>query len=230
MIWIKFSSTLVLWNWKYLKDIIFWVLFVGVPICFNAVTENSGSYFRDVAKSNFKYVIFLEFLIGTFTFSLVIELVLVPIATLLVLLNVVAAMDESNKSVEKFFSFLQVILGFSVLYFAVKSAIHHYFELNSIDLFIVFSIPIIMTFLFLPLAYMYAIYGEYEKIFMIMKFKVPKGRKIRRKAKWKLLKACQFSLKKVHTFKKYYLVKIYTTMSEKDIDDIYESFRISYKK
>lgn len=229
-IWIKLSSIFSLWDWKYLKDIIFWVLFVGVPICFNAVTEKSESYFGDVVKSNFKFVIFLEFLIGKFTFSLVTELVLVPVATLLVLFNAITAMDKSYRSAEKFFSFLQVILGFSVLYFAVKSAIQHYIELGNIDLFITFSIPIIMTFIFLPLAYIYAIYAEYEILLKIMKFRVPKERKIRRRVKWRLLKACKFSRKKVRAFKENYLVEIYTTMSEEDLDDTIERFRLSYKE
>lgn len=228
-IWIKLSSTLSIWDWKYLKDIIFWVLFVGVPFCFNAVTDKSESYFGNVIKSNIKFTIFLEFLIGTYTFSLVTELVLIPIATLLLLLNAVAATDKSYISAEKFFSFLQVVLGFAVLYFAVKSAIEHYIELNSIDYLIAFSIPIIMTFLFLPLAYLNAIYAEYEILFNILKFRVPKEREIIRRVKWKILKVCKFSKKKVRAFKSNYLAKIYTTMSEEEFDDTIERFRISYK-
>lgn len=229
-IWIKLLSNLSLWDWKYLKDIIFWVLFVGVPICFNTVTENSEFYFWNVVKSNFKFVIFLEFLIGTFTFSLVTELVLIPVATLVVLFNAVTATDKSYKSIEKFFSFLQIILGFLILYFAVKSAIQHYIELNSIDLLIAFSTPIIMTFLFLPLAYLYAVYAEYEILLKIMKFRVPKDRKIRRKVKWRLLKACKLSRKKVGVFRRNYLMEIYTTMSEEDLDDTFERFSLSYKE
>ncbi|WP_062106542.1 hypothetical protein [Bacillus niameyensis] len=229
-IWIKLSSTLSVWDWKYLKDIIFWVLFVGVPFCFNAVTEKSESYIGNVIKSNFKFTIFLEFLIGTYTFTLVTELVLIPIATLLILFNAVAATDKSYISAEKFISFLQVVLGFSVLYFAVKSAIEHYIELNSIDHLITFSIPIIMTFLFLPLAYLYAIYAEYEILFKIMKFRVPNERKIKGRVKWRILKVCKFSKKKVYAFKSNYLAVIYTTMSEAEFDDTIERFRLSYKE
>lgn len=228
-IWIKLSSNLSFWDWKYLKDITFWVLFVGVPICFNAVTEKTDFYFWDVAKSNFKLIIFLEFLVGTFTFSLVTELILVPIASLLFLFQAVSATNKTYKSAEKLFSFLQVILGLSVLYFAVISAFQQYNELNSIDLFVTFTIPIIMTFLFLPLAFIYGIYAEYEVLFRIMKFRVPKEKKIRRRVKWRLFKACKFSFKKVAAFKKKYLVEFHTNMSEKDLDDIIERFRLSNK-
>ncbi len=229
-IWIYFSSTLPIWDWKYLKEITLWVLFAGVPICFNAVGEKEDSYFWAVVKGNFKFIIFLEFLVGTFTFSLVTELFIVPIATLLVLFNAVAATDKAYKLVEKLFSFLQVIFGFSVLYFAVKSALDQYMEINSIDLFVTFSIPIVMTFLFLPLAYYFAVYAEYETLFVIMKFRLPKNKKIRRRVKWKLLKACKFSWKKVHTFRKKYLVEIYAAMSERDLEEVIERFCVSYKK
>jgi hypothetical protein len=229
LIWIRLSSTLPIWNWKYLKDIIFWVLFIGVPFCFNAVLVKKESYFIEILKSSLGFIIFIEFLIGTFTFNLVTELILVPSATLLVLLNTVASMDKTFKPVEKFLSFVQVILGFSVLYFSFKNAIHHYIEFKSIDLLITFSIPIIMTVIFLPLAYMFAIYSEYDLLFKLMKFRAPKEKKIRRKIKWEILKVCKLSLEKVHTFRKNYLAQFYTNMSEEELDAIIESARFSYK-
>lgn len=229
-IWIKVLSIFSLWDWKYLKDIIFWVFFAGIPLCFNAVTIKNENYFWNAVKSNFKFVVFLEFIISTFTFSFIVEMILVPVASLLVLFSAVASTDDSYKSVKKFFSYLQVVIGFIILLFTAKSAVQHYLELNNIDMLISFTIPIIMTFVFLPLSYMYAIYAEYENLLLGMNFKLPKEKTIRRRAKWNLFRSCRFSWKKVHTFKKNHLAEIYRRMSEKDLDDVFERFRLSIKR
>jgi len=227
IIWIKLASIFPFWDWNFLKSIIFWVLFVGVPICFNAVEKKSESYLWDMVKSNFKLVIFVEFLVGTFTFSIVTELLLLPIATLLLLLNTIAATDKSYNPAEKLFSFLQVILGFTILYFAIKNVIHHYVELNSIDTFIAFIIPIIMTLIFLPLAYTFVIYSGYEYLFKMMKFRLPKDKKNRGRVKWGIFRSCKLSIEKVDIFKANYLKKIYSTMDEDDINRVFKSFRSS---
>src|SRR5690625_2383742 len=64
---IIFLSNLSLWNWIYLKDVILWFLFIGLPICFNAIVERNKQYLSEIVKNNFKVAVFIEFLVGTFT-------------------------------------------------------------------------------------------------------------------------------------------------------------------
>lgn len=230
VIWIKILSTLPLWQWKYLKEIILWVFLIGIPICFNAITSKNQNYFRHVIKSNFKFLVLLEFVIGTFSLSFVTEMILVPFASLLILFKAVSSTDESYKSAEKLFSFLQMVLGYTVLFFAAKNAVQHYIDLNNIDMIISFSIPIVMSFIFIPLSYLYAIYAEYELLVLRMNFKLPKEKKIKRRAKWKTFKSCKLSLKKIQIFQENYLPELYRKMNEKDLDYVFERFRLSSQK
>lgn len=56
---------LPIWDWVYIKDIIFWTLFAGVPVCFNAASrEIEKHYFRNIIIDNLKFVALVEFFYG----------------------------------------------------------------------------------------------------------------------------------------------------------------------
>ena len=57
------------WQWAYLKDIIIWVLFVGVPICFHSASkELEDHYFSKVVLNNLKLSVFIDFFSKYFYF------------------------------------------------------------------------------------------------------------------------------------------------------------------
>lgn len=224
---IIFLSNLSIWNWMYLKDVILWFLFVGLPICFNAVVKRDKEYFSEMVKNNFKVAVFIEFLVGTFTFSMFTELLLVPISTFLFLLYSVSKLKASYKPAEKFLSFILNILGLIILFSVGRIAIQNYAELNILELLITFSIPITMTIIFLPLSYSFALYSGYEMLFLPLKFRLPNKEK-RKMVKRKIAWTCRLSITKVKYFNKYYLGKFYSSITEKEINENIKSFKSQY--
>lgn len=224
---IIFLSNLSIWNWMYLKDVILWFLFVGLPICFNTVVKRDKEYFSEMVKNNFKVAVFIEFLVGTFTFSMFTEFLLVPISTFLFLLYSVSKLKASYKPAEKFLSFILNILGLIILFSVGRIAIQNYAELNILELLITFSIPITMTIIFLPLSYSFALYSGYEMLFLPLKFRLPNKEK-RKMVKRKIAWTCRLSITKVKYFNKYYLGKFYSSITEKEINEIIKSFKSQY--
>lgn len=222
-------SNLSIWDWLYLKEVILWFLFIGVPICFNAIAERNKHFFSDLVKNNFKVAIFIEFIVGAFTYNIFTELFLVPTITLLFLFYAFSKTDESYRPAEKFFSFLLSTLGLIILFYAGKSAIQSYSELNILELFIVFSLPITMTFIFLPLSYCFALYSEYELLFIRLKFRLP-DKNIRKRMKWDIIKTCKFSLAKVDFFSGNHLKELYSTMKTEDTAEVIDHFIFQYNK
>jgi len=110
-IWINLLSGLPFWNYKYMKDIILWVIIIGVPLCFNAVAADSNLYYTSVLRENINFIIFIEFIVSTYTLSLIGEIFLVPFATLLVLFQKIPKNDRKLIVVRRFFTFLQVLFG-----------------------------------------------------------------------------------------------------------------------
>lgn len=54
IIFVWICKLLPFWNWIYVKDITFWVLFVGIPTCFNSVANKlEDHYFRNILIDNF---------------------------------------------------------------------------------------------------------------------------------------------------------------------------------
>lgn len=88
IIFVWICKLLPFWNWIYVKDITFWVLFVGIPTCFNSVTNKlEDHYFRNILIDNFKFTALVEFITGTFSFPLDVELILQPILLFLLFYN-----------------------------------------------------------------------------------------------------------------------------------------------
>ncbi|WP_230503880.1 hypothetical protein [Sutcliffiella rhizosphaerae] len=179
-------------------------------------------------KNNFKFAIFIEFLVGTFTFGIVAELFLVPVATLLLIFYSISKTNKSHKSAEKLFTFLLTTVGLLIVFYASRNAVQSYPDLNILELSVIFSIPITMTLLFLPLSYIFALYSEYERLFIRLKLRLPM-KKLSKKMKWKILRTCKFSLKKVKYFNVNYLMKFYSSMKLEDISLIIDSFSLSYR-
>ena len=96
--------TLIFYNmpfWKniYIKDIVVWFIFSGLMYCVNAImTEADEHYISKILKDNVKASIFIEFLMSTFTFNIWIELAIIPIVTVISIINMFL---EKSKEYEK---------------------------------------------------------------------------------------------------------------------------------
>ena len=83
-------SRLPIWESIYLKDIIIWTLFSGLTICINAVAgEADEKYILKVLKDNIRFTMVTELLLSTFTFGFWVEVIIIPIITVIVLMEFV---------------------------------------------------------------------------------------------------------------------------------------------
>jgi hypothetical protein len=228
--WTFLFSKTNFWEITYLKDISIWVLFVGVPICFGAVNRKvEANYFRNIIIGNLKFIVLIEFLFSTFTFNIYLELLMLPFITFIYLLEAVSNSDEALKPAKKIFSGLLAIIGFTVFGFTLKIAINDYKLLGVYETLVVFLIPIALSVLYLPIAYLFAIYAKYETIFMRVTWhKKWTNEKIRIR-KRKIFKACNFSYSRLLLFEKEYVNKIYANISINEFNDLIENFNEQVK-
>lgn len=214
------------WDNIYIKDIVVWFVFSGMMYCMNAISnEADEEYIKKVLKDNFKLAIILEFIISTFTFNIWIELIIIPVTTIIVIMNVIA---ERKKEYDKVHKLLDIVLagaGFWILYETIKIGIHEYKELNALNTFISFMIPIVYLILIIPLEYILELYSKYELLFVRMSFKEEKDKKIQRRHRWSVVKICKLSVHKVLLFQNKYRCKMYCRMSESEFEKLIEEFR-----
>ena len=208
-----------IWKNIYLKDIILWTLFSGLTICMNAVAgEADEKYISKVLKDNIRFTVVTEFLLSTFTFSFWVELIIIPITTVIVLFDTVAEHKSDAIAVHKLLQDVMAFAGLCVILQTVRVGILEYRELNVINTLVSFFIPIVYLLLVTPLEYAFELYSKYEMLFIQMHFKEPRDKKVKRKRHLKVIKACGLSVRKNILFQKQCIPRMYVSMSDSEFE------------
>lgn len=208
-----------IWKNIYLKDIILWTLFSGLTICMNAVAgEADEKYISKVLKDNIRFTVVTEFLLSTFTFSFWVELIIIPITTVIVLFDTVAEHKSDAIAVHKLLQDVMAFAGLCVILQTVRVGILEYRELNVINTLVSFFIPIVYLLLVTPLEYAFELYSKYEMLFIQMHFKEPSDKMVRRKRHLKVIKMCGLSVKRIMLFQKQCIPRMYISMPDVEFD------------
>lgn len=214
-------SRLPIWESIYLKDIIIWTLFSGLTICINAVAgEADEKYILKVLKDNIRFTMVTELLLSSFTFSFWVELIIIPITTVIVLFDTVAEHKSDAIAVHKLLQDVIAFAGLCVILQTVRVGILEYRELNVINTLVSFFIPIVYLLLVTPLEYAFELYSKYEMLFIQMHFKEPRDKKVKRKRHLKVIKACGLSVRKIILFQKQCIPRMYVSMSDSEFESL----------
>ena len=212
-------SRLPIWESIYLKDIIIWTLFSGLTICINAVAgEADEKYILKVLKDNIRFTMVTELLLSTFTFSFWVELIIIPITTVIVLFDTVAEHKSDAIAVHKLLQDVMAFAGLCVILQTVRVGILEYRELNVTNTLVSFFIPIVYLLLVTPLEYAFELYSKYEMLFIQMHFKEPSDKMVRRKRHLKVIKVCGLSVKRIMLFQKQCIPRMYVSMSDSEFE------------
>lgn len=222
---------LPIWENIYIKDIIIWFLFSGLIYCMNAVSsEADETYIKKILKDNLKFTMILEFFMSTFTFNIWIELAIIPVITIITVMNVIAERKEEYKSVHKLLDSILVIAGFWIFYETIKIGINEYKQLNIINTLVSFMIPIVYLILIIPLEYILELYSKYEVLFLRMTFKEEKDKRIRLHHRTAIFRECNFSVRKILLFQREYMIQMYALMKEDEFNQLMQKFRSACKR
>ena len=222
---------LPIWENIYIKDIIIWFLFSGLIYCMNAVSsEADETYIKKILKDNLKFTMILEFFMSTFTFNIWIELAIIPVITIITVMNVIAERKEEYKSVHKLLDSVLAIAGFWIFYETIKIGINEYKQLNIINTLLSFMIPIVYLILIIPLEYLLELYSKYEVLFLRMTFKEEKDKRIRLHHRIAVLRECNFSVRKILLFQREYMIQMYALMKEDEFNQLMQKFRSACKR
>lgn len=213
-----------LWNTSLLKDSIVWFCFTGILMCFNLVTsKKEENLFRKIIISNIKIVIIIEFIINTYTFSLVVELFFIPLVTLLVIMEVIAKKDKKYSYVIKIINGLYIIIGVVILFYVTSNVVSDYKNIGSLDTLRNIVLVPLLTISFLPFIYFMMLFDAYERLFVRLNLGYEKNNKLKRYAKRKIIKHCLLSLKKVN---KALNVNTYNLMHIRNKEDVDEMIKV----
>lgn len=148
-----------------------------------------------------KWVIAIEFIVNFYTFSLVKELLLVPIVIFLALLQGVSQSDKRFIQVSKFLENIFAFIGLGLIAFVVYMTFKNYQEIFIIDNLFSFLLPPLLTILLIPFLYLLAIYINYEDLFVRVNF-MTNDRKKNKLLKKEILLNAKLNLSRLTTISK----------------------------
>ncbi|WP_233115496.1 hypothetical protein [Aggregatibacter actinomycetemcomitans] len=131
--------------------------------------EDKKDYFLSLLKENINVGVFLIFVLELYSFSFLIEFIMIPFSTFLFLYIKCNSLNENNKKIS---CFIYIILSLWIVIYFLHSIYLSVllFDANSLwgnilELFL----PSILSLICIPFLYFLSIYMEYERVFASLK-------------------------------------------------------------
>lgn len=175
----RILSFVGLWDESNVKDTIIWaVTIAGVMFMNLANIAKDDQFFKKAALDNFKASVVLSFLVNLYTFSLPVELVLVPLSAFVVGVQAVAQ-EEKYKQVRALMSSVVVVLGAAMLLNAGHAIYADLGNFARLETARDFAVPPALSLLLLPLIYFLIMLLRYEDLFARLRFYVSDDKLVR---------------------------------------------------
>lgn len=191
-------SALGFWTLPMLKDTIYWFAGTAFVMLLNLRGKGSGSKFMiTLFKDSIKFLIILEFIVNLKQFSLVTELILIPIVTVIAMTEAYAKVKEPGSQVVSVLEWILAIFGFGLLAWSVIAIAQDVNSIAQIATLKDFLLPIVLTILYIPWAYLVALYMQYEILFQRFSHMIESTDNTRY-AKRRLIAKCHINLGKLY--------------------------------
>lgn len=220
------------WDISHLKVTILWLLFVGYTMLFNAVSEaRDNSYFLNLIIQNLKISILFQFILNLYSFSLIAELIIVPIVVIISMM--VAIAEHKNREVyQKATFFLNILLFFVgawMMWNSISQIITQFSDLDLERLIVLLSMGSLLSILFIPFIIIVAVIAAYECLFIPISFKKIIAEDIKRYLYFKIVLVCGLNLKKIKNFISDSNVLLFSMSNKEDVNRFIADYKLSQK-
>lgn len=158
-------KTFNLWDTEQLKNTIFWFISVGVLSLYDITNDKEGNYFRKTIKDIIGVTTIVQFIVGVYSFSFILELLILPIVTLIFVTLAVSEYDPKHRDAKKFLSNLLTFIGLLLIIYTIFKIISDFKSFANSGTLGDFLTPAALSILFLPLVYLLSVYISHEDIF-----------------------------------------------------------------
>ncbi len=155
-----------IWTTDFIYSTLTWAMTFALVAMFEAHKLASDKrHMSKIIRDVINVTAVLIFIIELHSFSLVVELVALPVLTFITLMHEMAKMKVEHAAVEKLLGAILTIVGLSYLALSLWQTWMVYEEINGLDTLRAFINPILLSLLFLPFLFSLGVYMAYERIF-----------------------------------------------------------------
>lgn len=156
------------WSVSEIKPTILWLLSAGLYMVYHVVRErpNPSCLIGGVFRDGFNIAVILEFFVSSYTFSVYVELLLVPVAGFLAFISTPPKTDDPRAAIAvKFANSALSCIGLFILIRAMTMTLLEWSDFWSIQTAHSFLIPIALSLSFLPFLWIVQVHTAYEHSF-----------------------------------------------------------------
>lgn len=183
------------------KQTLIWTLSVGLGLLFKITTFGSSEDFRAIIINSFRYTLLIEFIVNLHSFSIWIELIILPCLLFLAVMVAFAETKEEYKAIFKIFNSIFNWALISIFVVALYNLIVDYQTAITYSSLIDMVLPSVLTVCFLPFVYLLTLYMTYESYFIYLDFMTNEKERVKQLKRAILLHA-NFNIDKIFYIKK----------------------------
>ena len=170
---IYFLDKIGLWNTGQIKNTVFWYMSFGITSLFKIESiKKDKNFFKHSIIDSLKLLAILQFVAGVYTFSVWIEILLVPALVLIGAMSAIASNDERYHQVKIFLDYCISIFGIILIVYTLYMLTTNFSDFANANTAYDFFVPTLLTLLYLPFIFLILIYSTYEQVFVRLKFSI----------------------------------------------------------
>lgn len=190
------------WDISAIKDTILWITGTAFTVFFNlnkAIEDDR--FFKNFVIDNIKLIVLLEFVVNFYSFSLVAELLIIPIVSLIAIMIAVTETKPKYQQLKTPLGYVLGIFGLCIIAFTVHELIMDFWNFTTLKNLRDFVLPPLFSMIFLPFAYLMTLLMQYDSFFTRIDIANKKS-DIAKYAKRKVVLVCHFNLSRLNQVSK----------------------------
>jgi len=162
-----------LWNVEQIKNTVFWCVSVGFMSLFKLESiKKDKSFFKHSVIDNLKLLAIFQFIVGVYTFSLWIEVLLVPVLAFIGGMLAIAETNKKYHQVKVLLEYCLSLFGVILIAYTLYMLVTNFGEFGNEKTVYDFFVPPLLTLLYLPFVFVMLVYSTYEQVFIRLKFSI----------------------------------------------------------
>ena len=211
------------WKPIFLKGTILWAILSGSVFAFHFVRSTSGeNLVWNVIRDSLKIMVVIEFLVNSYTFSLIAELILLPVLTVVGIFDAFARSDKQYAVVAKITSSILILVGLIVVSQALWRALGDWESLATTLTLREFLLPLVLSLLLVPFIYLSEVYSRYDTIFrrLSLSLELQKNESLKHYARRRIVLSCGLDTAKLRQLCGPSEVRLMQIRSKEDVDSL----------
>jgi len=214
-----------LWTPLLMKDTLYWFVAIGATTTFSMVSAREATgVTRRLVVDNVKVVVLLEVVLTTYTFSLPVELILVPLIGLIAGMDALAESQPDTKRASRLLKAVQGLISLGILYFAFSQAIADINDIRSMAMLRQVLLPILLSIGCVPGVALLLVYVKYQRLFANLDLGPGKTTALKKYAKRMFCLRLRVSPRRVDAFLRTHGIAVIEIRSREDVDRLVNEF------